>query len=186
MIKFRYFILLLFISISCKDNYDKYIENIDTSKSDSSLLDSTSTEILAGVGTYYIPVKVSENSQKNDLIISNVFLYYFVYKKHYQNEYENFTVFLRDVFSNKLIFPKSIVNGRIVNKNDIIFQDYKKNGLDFIIDKYLVKVGTYYKSSYDLDWENQPSLIKILFEHKFYISKDDISGRLVVSKNAHN
>jgi hypothetical protein len=163
-----YFFLLLLFNVSCGNISDEYLTNIDCSK-----VDNLGINIAE---EFLIVVRVKDNIHISDLIISNHFLYYFVFKEHYSENYDEFIDFLDDVLSQNLLLPKKIIKGRVINPNNIVLQENKKNGFDFVKNKYSIEKGNKLVAKYPMPEENYYSLIKIMFEHNYYILEDDYSG----------
>lgn len=160
--------MLSFITISCgKENN---FQNISTYQ----------LEILGNESCSNVYILIPVNKEE-DLIVINEAFKDVIYEQYYKNEYTTYYSFLEKLYKREIKnLHKYIKEGfRYDNTDKQIFQEYKNEGIDYVIDKYLNKIeGIYY-----LKEQTQNAIIQILFINGYYIYFNDYSGWYSFSKD---
>ena len=169
-------IILSLLVIRCNNNsFDDYVNTVGYSEY--VILENNDTLGIRFPYEFLLVVPVKNKNTEYEVVISNDFLYHFVYKQYYSKDYNNFIDFLREVLSNRLWIKEEFIKGYKINTNNIILREYQDKGFDFIKAKYVKNKGDKLYALSPMDIDNYFSLIKIMFEHNYYIIEDDYSGQ---------
>ena len=167
------YVLLVLLIISCDDG-NNFLEKISDIYRDYDVL-------------VVIPVKGDDGIF--EVCVSNTELFEHIYSKKFSKEYPNYYSFLKNVISQNLVFESndltipSIYN---INKNSLVLNEYRKNGLSYIMSKYLNQKGQKLVANQKLNWNDRGVLIKIMFNEKYYSIDDDYSGEVWFFKDLIN
>lgn len=152
-----YLCLLLLIISSChkSDDYnnisDDYLKSLTTNNG------------------YYVDVVIPIKEDKMVILVTPILLY--TYEQHYQAEYSTDFDFLRALFDGKIQDIDQYLNDYTKVDIDIsIMKEYKKYGIKYIIDKYLVGTDNEYYTF--KEWVNL-TVVKIMFINNYYLYYDD-------------
>lgn len=171
----KIFFILIILMNYCTDNKEekpneKFLELISTQ---SYLMDASI--VIPG---YY-------NDKRVDIIMSTEELYSFVFKGKYEEKYKDFPTFFKDVIYEKIKLDEEsyeFFKGFVVEETKI-YRDYKKYGLEYIIDNYLevtkreTKIRPIYRTREGFSIKEKWDLVRIFFYNSFVISYDDVIGR---------
>ena len=165
-----FFVCVLF---SCSDD-SQFIKNIANKYRDYQIL---------------IVIPIKSNNGISETCLSSTELFQHDYLKKYSEEYPDYYSFLKNVISKNLILKDTdlmIPRNYDVNKHSLLFDEYKNNGLNYIVSKYLNRKGQKLAVNKNLDWNDRGALIKIMFEEKYYSIDDDYSGEVWFFKDFNN
>jgi hypothetical protein len=118
--------------------------------------------------------------ERNQFASSNIQSLYNIFKKRHSKSYKNFEDFLFYALNQKITLNKEDFKGR----NKVVFtmqkdieKEYKKSGLDVLLQKYFKKnVNVYNANAIDMSTETLFSLLYIFYTNNYEIYFDDPSG----------
>lgn len=167
------YMLIVLLIISC-NNKDNFLEKISNKYRDYYVL-------------VVIPIK--EDDEIFEVCVSNTELFEQIYSKKFSEEYPDYYNFLKNIISQNLILKSTeLIIPKIynINRNSLILKEYKENGLNYIISKYLNQKGQKLATNKNVDWNDRGALIKIMFDEQYYSIDDDYSGEVWFFKNLIN
>ncbi len=115
---------------------------------------------------YYVEVTVPLKNDKILVIPCPTLLY--IYQEYYQNKYNTEFDFLRALYNGKIQdIEQYFKNYTKVDIDKSILKEYKKHGLNYIIEKYLksTKDKYYTFKGYEINY----TLVKIMFINNYYL-----------------
>ena len=186
----KYFLnilLLILLFVSCaKNETELYFSEYNYKISANELLVSNESEY------FKIVLPILDNNDKYKIIADNS-VGREVYEKYYKSKYSNYTLFLIDLqnksrYINSHFLNESDLFDRI-DTTDIVHDEYSQYGIEFIMNKYLEKIQpqekwkTRYVIKHALPFSLKKSLIKFMYNNKFYIFFDDYSGSYFIIKD---
>lgn len=125
-----------------------------------------------------IMVVIPVSDKEHSIIIKWDKLHDYYLKNASNYKEKSFSFFLNDLYTNTLKFDLKKIQSfsySIVNKNAVILNEYKKNGLEFIMDRYTnSSKGTVFAEVIDED--NLRGLIQIMFENNYFVYFSGYSG----------
>ncbi|MDR2036492.1 MAG: hypothetical protein LBQ60_01065 [Bacteroidales bacterium] len=154
--------IILFLIFICCSNNDGYINTI-CRDIDFSLY-------------VVVPMK-NEEGEKIYGYTTNTILYYGIYNEKYGEKY-SFKEFLIKLLNGKIIlYTKNLKHYWVCHQTNIN-EEYNQKGFRFIKNNYLFenKKNTFQTKS-TLDENQMSSLIKIMFDHEYYIIFNDKEGK---------
>ncbi len=151
--------VFLAVFISCQKTDINYYKNI-------------SDEYLMSLSTrngFYVDVVIPVKSNKIFVMVAPLLLY--TYEQHYTPEYPTDFDFLRALYNGKIQDIEQYLNNyEKIEVGQSIMKEYKKYGLNYMIDKYLTgSEEKYYTFQDTIDF----TIAKIMFTNNYYLYYDD-------------